>query len=53
MACKLLDAAQDRWRRFNGHEHVADVLAGIRFTDGIRVTDDDNHDDTTDEKVAA
>jgi len=54
MACRLLDAAQDRWRRFNGHEHVADVLAGVRFTDRIRVTDDDNHDDDmTDEKVAA
>jgi putative transposase len=28
MAYKLLDAAQERWRRFNGHELVADVLAG-------------------------
>lgn len=55
MAYKLLDAAQDRWRRFNGHEIVADVLAGIKFKDGIRVTDDDdNHDNTMiDEKVAA
>jgi putative transposase len=54
MAYKLLDAAQERWRRFNGHELVADVLAGARFKDGIRVTDEDNHDDgLTDEKVAA
>ena len=45
MAYKLLDAAQERWRRFNGHELVADVLAGATFKDGIRVTDDDNHDD--------
>jgi putative transposase len=51
MAYKLLDAAQERWRRFNGHELVADVLAGVTFKDGIKVTDDDNH--TTDEKVAA
>jgi putative transposase len=51
MAYKLLDAAQERWRRFNGHELVADVLAGVTFKDGIRVTDDDN--ETTDEKVAA
>jgi hypothetical protein len=30
------------------------VLDGVKFKDGIRVTDDDNHDDgTTDEKVAA
>jgi putative transposase len=54
MAYKLLDAAQERWRRFNGHELVIDVLAGARFKDGIRVTDDDTHDDEmTDEKVAA
>jgi len=54
MAYKLLDAAQERWRRFNGPQLVADVLAGAKFKDGIRVTDDDNHDDgMTDEKVAA
>ena len=54
MAYKLLDAAQERWRRFNGHELVADVLAGAKYTDGIPVTDDDtNQDDTTDERVAA
>ncbi len=41
MAYKLLDAAQERWRRFNGHELVADVLAGVKFKDGITVTDDD------------
>jgi transposase-like protein len=51
MAYKLLDAAQERWRRFNGHELVADVLAGAQFKDGIRVTDDEAT--TTDEKVAA
>jgi putative transposase len=51
MAYKLLDAAQERWRRFNGHELVADVLAGARFKDGERVTDDETT--TTDEKVAA
>jgi putative transposase len=51
MAYKLLDAAQERWRRFNGHELVADVLAGVAFKDGIRVTDDEIT--TTDERVAA
>ena len=51
MAYKLLDAAQERWRRFNGHELVADVLAGTQFKDGIRVTDDKTT--TIDEKVAA
>ena len=46
MAYKLLDAAQERWRRFNGHELVADVLAGAKFKDGIRVTDDETNQDT-------
>ena len=50
MAYKLLDAAQERWRRFNGHELVTDVLDGVTFKDGIRVTDDET---TTDERVAA
>jgi hypothetical protein len=51
MAYKLPDAAQERWRRFNGHELVADVLAGVKFKDGERVTDDENT--TIEEKVAA
>jgi len=51
MAYKLLDAASERWRRFNGHELVADVLAGATFKDGIRVPDE--HPSTQDEKVAA
>ena len=48
MAFKLLKTAEERWRRFNGHELV--VLAGAQFTDGIRVPDEHP---TQDEKVAA
>jgi putative transposase len=51
MAYKLLDAAQERWRRFNGHELVADVLADVKFKDGIRVPDE--HPTTSPEKIAA
>jgi len=51
MAYKLLESAQERWRRFNGHELVADVLAGVKFNDGIKVTEDENT--TQDEKLAA
>jgi transposase-like protein len=51
MAYKLLESAQERWRRFNGHELVADVLDGVKFKDGINVTDDDTT--TQDERVAA
>jgi putative transposase len=54
MAYKLLESAQERWRRFNGHELVADILDGVKFKDGIKVTDDENQDNqTTDERVAA
>jgi putative transposase len=49
MAYKL-DAAQERWRRFNGHQLVADVLAGVTFKDVVPVTEDQM---TTDESVAA
>jgi putative transposase len=51
MAYKLLDAAQGRWRIFNGAEQVKELLDGATFKDGIRVTDDTNT--TQDERVAA
>ena len=51
MAYKLLITAQERWRRFNGHELIADVLDGATFKDGVKVTDDEAT--TQDEKVAA
>jgi putative transposase len=51
MAFKLLTAAQERWRRFNGHELVADVLDGANYKDGIRITDENPEE--ANEKVAA
>lgn len=51
MAYKLLITAQERWRRFNGHELIAEVLDGTTFKDGIKVTNDETT--TPDEKVAA
>jgi hypothetical protein len=50
MAYKLLIPAQERWRRFNGRELVADVLKGMRFKDGVKVPNDET---TTDETLAA
>jgi len=44
MACKLLAAAQQRWRRFNGHKLAADVLAGTKFKDGERVIEKRRND---------
>ena len=49
MAYKLLDAAQDRWRRINGHELVPLVRAGATFIDGklqersVTTTDSDSN----------
>jgi transposase-like protein len=37
MAYKLLNAAEDRWRKVNSPELVIQVRAGIQFKDGIRV----------------
>ena len=43
---KLIEAAEDRWRRLNGYELVALVRAGASFTDGRLV-------EGTEEKDAA
>ncbi len=51
MAFKLLKTAEERWRRFNGHELVTDVLDGVTFNDGTRVPDEHPNQDS--EKVAA
>ena len=40
MAFKLLTMAQQRWRRLNAPHLVAQVRAGIRFRDGLRVERD-------------
>ena len=37
MAYKLLDAAEDRWRKVNSPELVIQVRAGIKFKEGIRI----------------
>jgi len=36
MAYKLLTMAQERWRKLNGAEFLAQVRAGISFIDGVR-----------------
>ena len=38
MAFKLIEAAEQRWRRVNAPQLVAAVLHGIEFRDGVRVT---------------
>jgi len=41
MAFKLLEMAQQRWRRINGSELVPLVRAGVKFVDGIQEERDD------------
>ena len=41
MAFKLLEMAQQRWRRINGFELVPLVRAGVNFVDGIQEERDD------------
>ena len=35
MVYKLVEHAQDHWRRLNGHQRIPELLAGRRFRDGI------------------
>jgi transposase-like protein len=44
MAFKLIEAAEQRWRRVNAPQLVAAVLAGIEFKDGQRVKPDPAED---------
>lgn len=53
MGYKLLDAAQARWRRVNGHELVALVRAGATFIDGKLQERTDGHTEPTVEESAA
>ncbi len=57
MAYKLLDAAQQRWRRVDGHDLVALVRAGATFIDGKHVEREDarteeERDDNDQERAA-
>ena len=35
MVFTLTLSAEKRWRRLNGHKLLADVIAGVKFTDGV------------------
>ena len=39
MAWKLMETAQNKWRRLRGYEQLADVAEGVKFKDGERVED--------------
>jgi len=50
MAFKLLEMAQQRWRRLNGSELLPLVREGAKFVDGIRVERETNPEE---ERIAA
>ena len=37
MVYKLIESAEKRWRRLNGHALLPDVIAGVVFTDGEKL----------------
>lgn len=36
MAFKLIETAQKRWQRLRGYKHLADVITGVVFTNGVK-----------------
>ena len=38
MMFKLSECAQKKWRRLRGFDYLAKVVTGVKFTDGIEVT---------------
>jgi transposase-like protein len=50
MAFKLLTMAERRWRRLNAPHLVAQVRAGVRFRDGVRI---ERAETTTETQTAA
>lgn len=39
MVYKLPENAQKRWKRIKGFRRLAEVITGVEFRDGVRVTD--------------
>ena len=37
MVFKLAQAAERKWRKLNGHQHLGDVIRGVQFKDGTKV----------------
>ena len=44
MAFKLVETAQKRWQRLRGYKHLADVITGVKFTNGIKQEIDQKQD---------
>ena len=44
MAFKLMETAQKKWQRLKGYQHLADVITGVKFVNGIKQTGDQIQD---------
>jgi transposase-like protein len=40
---KLAQAAENSWRRLDGHHHLPKVIRGVTFTNGIEVVSQETH----------
>jgi putative transposase len=41
--CKLGMCAEQHWQRLRGFNHLAKVITGVQFKDGIEVQDSSRH----------
>jgi hypothetical protein len=44
MAFKLVETAQKKWKRLRGYTHLADVITGVEFTNGVKQKADQEQD---------
>jgi transposase-like protein len=38
MMFQLARSAENSWRRLNGHQHLAEIIRGVKFVDGVKFT---------------
>jgi hypothetical protein len=50
MVFRLTQSAQKRWNRIRGFEHMADVVRGVQFVNGVKAVN--NAQDNADRMVA-
>ena len=43
MIFKLVDGAQNNWRRLNGPSQLPKIIVGVKFSDGLEVAGSGNH----------
>jgi hypothetical protein len=44
MAFKLVATTQKKWKRLRSYKHLADVITGVTFTNGIKEDTDQQQD---------